>query len=395
MSNMRQISIKELKRNLEYLLVPGYEQSSTPFIWGKPGIGKSDLVRQTCKHLEEITGNEYQFIDLRLSQLESADLRGIPIPDLNSGTTRWLPPEFLPFKNIEKFKGTCGILLLDEMNRAASDVIQAAFQLVLDRTVGEHTLLDTWFIVAAGNLGFEDGTDVNEFDTALNNRFIHFEVRENIKAWIEWAKKSGINSDIVSFLDSSPKYLYQNEKAEDEKVFVTPRSWEKFSNILKANEKIDPLVITQNLGSNLLNGAANHFIKYLETKTIVSGKDVCQNYYMFNKGKPNKDKDSPIKSKLNNMTRDQIYGIIDDIVTYGVKNYEKSTNGMKKKILNNINGFCHEMIEKDIYVSFWKKLCKSDDELHGEDKTLLTDDYYDEFEEDMNFVMELLEVSGA
>ena len=146
--------IRDVKRNLK-LIFKG-DQPITPFLWGKPGIGKSQLVAQVAKEMG------IGFIDLRLSQLDSTDLRGIPSPHPDEGLCRWLPPEFLPFEQFASFEKDYpngGILLLDEFNRARPDVLQSAFQLVLDRSVGLSKLRKNWYLVAAGNLGMADRTD--------------------------------------------------------------------------------------------------------------------------------------------------------------------------------------------------------------------------------------------
>ncbi len=343
---MATTTIKELKNKLRLILKHNasnkndgkemhYVQPVTPFIWGKPGIGKSQAVKQLAK--------EYGigFIDLRLSQLESADVRGIPVPDMVQGISKWLPPEFLPFEGIEKFKGTSGILLLDEFNRARPDVLQAAFQLVLDRQVGMHKILDSWFIIAAGNLGDQDRTDVVEMDSALKNRFIHFNVDVELGPWLEWAQSAGIHSDIINFLQGKPSYLY-NVANEEDNVFVTPRSWEKFSDILNQNPEMDPKDITSVLGPDIINGAAGHFMKYLESKEIVSGADIVTKY-----------KQKAIQRKVAAMQRDQIYALQSDIIDFVLKLKDADDTH-----LENLHDFAQERLEKDIYIAFMRNLAQ-------------------------------------
>ena len=356
-------TIKDLKEKLDMVFKPGVE--TTPFIWGKPGIGKSQAVRQIADSLG------IQFIDLRLSQLESSDLRGIPVPDMEKGVARWLPPEFLPFKGIKQFEGTAGILLLDEMNRARTDVLQAAFQLVLDRSVGQHELLDSWFIAAAGNLGMEDHTDVNEMDAALKNRFIHFDVDVNLDAWIEWAEGAGVHSDVINFLRAKPSYLYHTTKDEDN-VFITPRSWEKFSLLLQANAPTPPMNVTELLGPNIINGAAGHFMKYLESKEIVKATDVLN---LFN------TPEAGLKPKLKVMQREQIYALNNEITDHIKKNKKHS-----KKNLRNLHDYCKEVLEKDIYIALLQGITKS---LVNTDNSFI-DDYLKEFLDESQEIVKIL-----
>lgn len=373
-------NISELKQSLRLILKPQTKQTVTPFIWGKPGIGKSDSVRQLADEFTEQTGEKFYFIDLRLSQLESSDLRGIPVPDMDRGIAKWFPPEFLPFKGVKQYEGTSGFLLLDEMNRARTDVLQAAFQLVLDRKIGLHEILESWFIVAAGNLGLEDKTDVNEFDSALNNRFIHFRVKENLKTWTDWARHNNIHSDVVNFIEGKPTYLYYRAN-DEENVFVTPRSWEKFSNILNQNPNSDPYEITTLLGTSIINGAAAEFLKYLESKQIVSGQDVTEKYT----NKNNKGTQY-IKDRIGALTRDQIYSLNIEVVAYLMKAYDKMPDNKKKKALNNVLSYTKDFLDKDMYISFMQSIANESEK----NKNSFIDDYLTEHETEADLIVDTI-----
>lgn len=374
------MTITELKARMRLILKPGYVQPITPFIHGAPGVGKSESTYQLAEELG------IGFIDLRLSQLESADLRGIPTPDLALGSSKWLPPETIPFEIFgelpipetyavnkgRKFKDG-GILFLDEFNRARFDVQQAAFQLVLDRAVGLHKLLDNWFIVAAGNLGEDDGTDVNEMDSALNNRFAHFTATVNDKVWLEWAERAGVHPDVIGFISTKPGYL-QKKMKEDDDVILTPRSWKKFSDLLNQNEDVNPREIAEMVGPSIINGAAAQFVTWLEQKAIVSPLDVLNKY-------------KTMKKRIKAMQRDQIYGLNEELSNYVAKNWagtkelqftkayeaaiksgsakedaKKVASGevesLLDKWLDNIHNFAKECLEKDIYVAFMQGLTR-------------------------------------
>lgn len=62
------------------------------FLWGPPGISKSETSKQYA------TDNNLAFIDIRLSQLDPTDLRGIPYPVSENDITgvRWSAPLMLP-----------------------------------------------------------------------------------------------------------------------------------------------------------------------------------------------------------------------------------------------------------------------------------------------------------
>jgi hypothetical protein len=316
-------------------------QVLTPFIHGKPGVGKSAIVFEIAQMLG------IAFIDLRLAQLESADIRGIPHVDEATNSSKWYPPETIPYEGFEnipvpgkhnkgKFFRDGGILFLDEFNRARFDVFQAAFELVLDRRCGTHEILDNWFIVAAGNLGEEDNTEVTEMnDAALNNRFAHFTVEDAglFDCWVKWAETEDVHSDVLGFIKSKRSYLY-TDSVEGNYSFCTPRTWVKFSNILKQNADMDPIKVTQLVGKAVINSAALAFTKYLEEKTIVTPEDIVNRY--------NKTRD-----KFATMQRDQVYSVITELGTW-LKDHAK----LDKKNLENIHKFMSEQLDDDHKMAF-------------------------------------------
>lgn len=202
---------------------------SPVMIHGSPGVGKSDVVRQVAED------NKMEMVDLRLSQLDPVDLRGVP--SVKNGITTWNPPDYLPTKGR-------GILFLDEINSAAQATQAAAYQLVLDRQIGEYVLPEGWSVVAAGNRT-TDRAIVNTMSTALRNRFVHLNFEVNVDDWTEWAVRSGIHTSVISFIRFRPTTLNEFEARnsseeerkrmqamKDAQAFATPRSWEFMSNVL-------------------------------------------------------------------------------------------------------------------------------------------------------------------
>lgn len=317
--------------------------NSTPFLKGKPGVGKSALVKEICEQLN------IQFLDIRLSQHESSDIGGIPVPDLNENISRWLTPEFLPFKHIKKFQGTKGILFLDELNRARPDVLQAVFQLVYDRKVREHELLDTWHIVCAGNLGSEDGTDVIEFDSALNDRFVFIELEENYKDWLTWAKRSSINDLVMGFIEKHPDKLYHKYGDDEEMRYITPRTWERFSRILEKSE-MDEIEFTKFMGYQLIDGLVTPFIDYCEKMFTVTAKDILNKF-------------KKIEPKLKQYTRDRINDLNKQLqtLTNGMYVENMSVDDKVTKQFENLAlYFNSEYITEDFQYSFCMEACDNE-----------------------------------
>jgi hypothetical protein len=182
-------------------------------LWGPPGVGKSDLVRALAAR--EVVS----LIDLRLSQLEPTDLRGIPFRE--GLRVEWSVPSLLPDAARH---GPRGILFLDEINAAPPTVTAAAYQLILDRRLGEYAVPDGWAIFAAGNRQGDRGVTY-AMPAPLANRFTHYEVEPNLDDWVAWAHASGIDPRVIAFLRFRPELLFDFEPARNPVAFPSPRTW--------------------------------------------------------------------------------------------------------------------------------------------------------------------------
>ena len=223
-------------------------------LWGPPGIGKSDSIKQLGKEKDRMV------IDLRMSLLNPVDLRGVPVA--KDGKTDWWAPCFLPRKGEAS---ETAILFLDEMNAAPPSVQAAAYQLVLDRRVGEYVLPDGVDVIAAGNRG-TDRAIVYDMSSALRNRFMHYEIVEDLDEWKDWAMKNGIQDEIVSFLNYKQDRLFYFDPKVHTRQFPTPRSWEFVSRLMGQLESYRHAAVL--LAGGLGEGVANEFMGFLR----VAGK---------------------------------------------------------------------------------------------------------------------------
>ncbi len=183
-------------------------------LWGPPGVGKSQLISQLASE------HGVAVIDIRLSQMEPSDLRGIPFRVEN--TVEWAIPSILP--NEEKH-GKKGVLFLDEITSAPPTVSAAAYQLILDRRLGEYTVPDGWVIFAAGNRQGDRGVTYT-MPAPLANRFTHYEFDVHLDDWVTWAWKNGIDERVIAFLRFRPELLFDFDPAHNPVAFPSPRSWE-------------------------------------------------------------------------------------------------------------------------------------------------------------------------
>ena len=197
------------------------------FVWGAPGIGKSSIVKQIAE------AKDLEFLDLRLSLLDPTDLKGIPFFDAETREGVWAKPSFLPSDPESK-----GILFLDEINTAPPAVQASAYQLILDRKVGEYELPQGWSIIAAGNRENDRGV-VYKMPPPLANRFVHFEMEVDFDDWKAWAYGASIDASIIAYLAYDKGMLFTFDPTSNEKAFATPRSWEYVDRIVKSGIESD------------------------------------------------------------------------------------------------------------------------------------------------------------
>ena len=196
-------------------------QHTPVMLWGPPGVGKSQIIAGIAKK------HGVPLIDIRLSQMEPTDLRGIPFR--KDDNVEWSVPAMLPDA---KRHGECGILFLDEINAAPPTVSAAAYQLILDRRLGEYTIPDGWAIFAAGNRQGDRGVTY-AMPAPLANRFTHYDVEAYLDDWVSWAYANDIDERILGFLRFRPDMLFNYDAAHNPVAFPSPRSWEYAHRALK------------------------------------------------------------------------------------------------------------------------------------------------------------------
>ena len=241
------------------------------FLWGPPGIGKSEVVAQIT---EELGGF---MIDLRLGQMDPTDIRGIPFFNKELGKMDWAPPIDLPDAELAS-QYPIVILFLDEMNSAAPAVQAAAYQLVLNRRIGKYRLPDNVVMVAAGNRESDKGVTYR-MPTPLANRFVHVEMRADFAVWQDWAVTNGIHKDVVGYLSFAKQDLYDFDAKSSSRAFATPRSWCFVSELLE-DEDLDDVTATDLIAGTIGEGLAVKFQahrrisgKLPRPEDILSGKE--------------------------------------------------------------------------------------------------------------------------
>jgi hypothetical protein len=228
------------------------------FLWGPPGIGKSELIAGVT---EDLGG---YMIDLRLGQCEPTDIRGIPFFNKNKEVMDWAPPVDLPDEEFAS-QYPVVVLFLDEMNSAPPAVQAAGYQLILNRRVGKYKLPDNVVIVAAGNRESDKGVTYR-MPSPLANRFVHLEVRADFESWFQWAVNNQIHQDVVGFLSFSKQDLMEFNPVSASRAFATPRSWTFVSQFLNDEDATDA-ELTDLISGTVGEGLA---VKFMAHRKVAS-----------------------------------------------------------------------------------------------------------------------------
>ena len=216
--------------NAKRSIMRAFDKKRPIFLWGPPGIGKSDIVAQVTSSLPNS-----HLIDIRLSLWEPTDIKGIPYFDSNANKMVWGAPAELPDDAMAKQYDNI-VVFLDEMNSAAPAVQAAAYQLILNRRVGQYKLPDNVIIIAAGNREADKGVTYR-MPAPLANRFVHLELEVNFDDWFGWAVQNDIHKDVVGYLTFAKKDLYDFDPRSPSRSFATPRSWSFVSELLEDDDE--------------------------------------------------------------------------------------------------------------------------------------------------------------
>jgi hypothetical protein len=325
LSMTRTVSPNKAKKSI----IRAFKKKRPIFLWGPPGIGKSDIIGQITNSL-----SKPHLIDIRLSLWEPTDIKGIPYFDSNSGTMVWAPPGELPTQEFAaQFDNI--VLFLDEMNSAAPAVQAAAYQLILNRRVGQYKLPDNVLIVAAGNRDADKGVTYR-MPAPLANRFVHLELAVDFDDWFAWAVANDIHRDVVGYLTFSKKDLYDFDPKSSSRSFATPRSWSFVSELLEDDD--DESTTTDLVSGAVGEGLAVKFsahrkvassmpnptdildgkVKELKTKEISAMYSLTVSLCYELKEASDKN-DKKFDAKVNNFLRFAMDNFDTELVVMGIK----------------------------------------------------------------------------
>lgn len=336
-------------------------------IWGQRGVGKSSVIAQYCSQ------HQYGCVNMRLSQMEASDIRGLP--DRIQGRTQYLPPADMPSGGLswedyeaklqeitdptERMRQSVlltpqlnnGILFLDEINRAQDDVLQAAFELVLDRKIGQYVLPEGWSIVCAGN--YNEGSYItNGFtDAAFLDRFCHVQLSDGEATMEDWVQfMSNTHGDTAS---SVIEFVAQDLNRLDGAVegslgfTIQPsrRSWESVTKVVQAAKQLN---VSDEALTSTIQGLVGvelgaSFGRY---SCPVSPRDLIN------------DGVKKWKKQLDELDRNQQVGLMWGLTSYLKKKIDNENES--NVALDYAEWMAHHSTEHDLVAAFLKSLTNDD-----------------------------------
>ncbi|MFK7946898.1 MAG: AAA family ATPase [Saprospiraceae bacterium] len=304
-------------------------------IWGKHGIGKTELVQDFAK------ANDFDFVYIAPAQFEEmGDLVGMP--KIVDGKTVFAAPNWIPTTNRK------GILLIDDVNRADDRILRGIMQLLQNYELVSWKLPESWQIILTAN---PDGGDysVTPMDDAMLTRMLHITMTFDVKTWAKWANENGIDNRCINFVLTHPNVITGER--------TTPRTLVQFfQNIQTIDNWQSNLDLIQLLGDATL-----------DAKTVASFIAFVQNDMQLLLS-PNEILDSQdFEDEVENRLYDLVVGdslridILATICTRLIQTVDNKNFKINDLQLENLKSFIKlDFLPDDLRLTFAQDLVKSE-----------------------------------
>jgi len=286
--------VVEINHNeLKQIVREYYNKKLALFLWGTFGIGKSQEINEIAKGIAEEKKREFvewnkttqeekknifenpekYFVltDIRLSETDAGDMR-LPSFKEDKDIFEWKIPKWAKFTTLN---GSDGILFFDEVNLATPLVLSSAYKIIYDRCIDDSKINDDWLIMGAGNLD-SDRAFTHTLPSPLRDRGGEVVLKvPNPDDWItNFATVKGMDSRIIGYISWKPSSL-QVVKFDDNQKFVTPRSWERTSILIKGVKNWDTITLISK--SAMGEGIAQEFVGFCKIQEKLKLDELIKN----------------------------------------------------------------------------------------------------------------------
>ena len=337
---MKELSNVNLNNRAEVFASIVKAKSGVLYMKGAPGIGKTAIWKSIAKK------EGWNLVDIRLGQMDETEVAGMPKTKEIDGVD--VMYYAIPQYAVEANKRPT-LIVFDEINRALLPVRNAALQILNERQIGStFKFNDEVYMVALGNLGDEDGTEVEEFDTALNGRLIHYKYELTIPEWIENFARENVVPEIVSFIEANPQYFNRIKKGDDGVVqteaYASPRTWTFLSDSIKSiygngASARDYLPFVTEMGMSYIGTSVTKFQRFLQEQTTLNINDIIKSF-------------TKIKKDVEKLNRDRKSELLNELKKFKIKD-------LKKTELTNVSEFI-KTLDEDEQVAYLNFLIDED-----------------------------------
>lgn len=260
-TNMPNVDYDQLKDLLEDSYMERIDEGNRAkvrpiMIWGAPGIGKTTIVKDLIREMNGSMGFNGTMIEIDATSINPDDF-SLPMIDKDEYVARDVPKTWFPayryvdgmsedeiakLDNIanggsDSVEGTGGIIFIDEFSRIRKATMQVLMKLVDQRSINDLRLGSKWLIVCAGNREEDMGGDSINWQMAWGSRYLNVNYVPDFEHWVEWAENAGVEKDIIRFLKLNQGLWYDKSLNDEQTNFANPRTWDSFSNAIKARRK--------------------------------------------------------------------------------------------------------------------------------------------------------------
>lgn len=271
----RNISLNEAAK-----LVRHVGDSATILIEGHMGSGKSSILKLLAAQLPEHYTAYFDMTNLDLGDLQ------LPAVQHEHRETEFYPNALFGMRNKKP-----GIFMFDELGKASRPVQNACLPILLERRVGLQRMVEGSLVFATTNLGTEGVGDM--LQAHARNRMVVVSMRKpTADEWIDdFAVAAGIMPEVIAWVRETPQVMHGFEDVEkpddnpyifhpkaQRTAFVTPRSLEKASDVLKKREFLDEDTVIHALKGTVGERAALDLRSFVQlADKLPAWKDVIGN----------------------------------------------------------------------------------------------------------------------
>ena len=236
-------------------LIGAVGQQRTVLVQGEMGTGKTTLLKTLAKQFPKYVPCYFDATTKDVGDITIPNVMHLDV-SVDSSQPEMDFVRYVPNEEFGVHTGKPVILMIDEFGKANTAVKNALLRVILEREVGCHKLHPDSIVFATTNLGAEGVGDL--LPAHARNRVTVITTRKpSNMEWIEWGINNGIDHALLGWCKDNPQLFQSFVDLQDpdenpyifhpkaqRAAFVSPRSLEAASDILKVRDVMDDQTLT-------------------------------------------------------------------------------------------------------------------------------------------------------